>query len=99
MGKVLSGNSKEILGTLKVLYFETLYFANQKQFLSWDISITAFHNKKLILGLYSDQTRGVYLLCLLLEAIQPLGWRLVSSADISSKNLDANERGYSLVST
>ena len=49
------------------------------------------------LGLYSDQTRGVYLLCLLLEAIQPLGWKLVSSADISSKNLDANERGYSLV--
>ena len=51
-----------------------------------------------ILGLYSDQTRGVYLLCLLLGAIQPLGWRLVSSADISSKNLDSNERGYSLVS-
>ena len=31
-------------------------------------------------GLYADHTRGVYLLCLLLEAIQPLGWRLVSSA-------------------
>ena len=31
-------------------------------------------------GLYADNTRGVYLLCLLLEAIQPLGWRLVSSA-------------------
>ena len=40
----------------------------------------------------------MYLLCLLLGAIQPLGWRLVSSADISSKNLDSNERGYSLVS-
>lgn len=48
-------------------------------------------------GLYSDQTRGVYLLCLLLEVIQPLGWRLVSSTDVSSKNLDPNERGYSLV--
>ena len=48
-------------------------------------------------GLYSDHTRGVYLLCLILEAIQPLGWKLVSSADISAKNLDANERGYSLV--
>ena len=35
-------------------------------------------------GLYADHTRGVYLLCLLLEAIQPLGWRLVSSA---GKNL------------
>ena len=31
-------------------------------------------------GLYADHTRGIYLLCLLLEAIQPLGWRLVSSA-------------------
>lgn len=70
-------------------------------------------------GLYADHTRGIYLLCLLLEAIQPLGWRLVSSAgekiqkiifqfftphyhdifftDISSKNLDANERGYALI--
>ena len=48
-------------------------------------------------GLYSDQTRGVYLLCLLLDVIQPLGWRLVSSADISAKNLDANDRGYALV--
>ncbi len=48
-------------------------------------------------GLYSDHTRGVYLLCLILEAIQPLGWKLVSSADISAKNLDANERGYALV--
>ena len=47
-------------------------------------------------GLYSDQTRGIYLLCLLLEVIQPLGWRLLSSADIASKNLDANERGYSM---
>ena len=28
-------------------------------------------------GLYSDHTRGVYLLCLILEAIQPLGWKLV----------------------
>jgi hypothetical protein len=48
-------------------------------------------------GLYSDHTRGVFLLCLILEAIQPLGWKLVSSADISAKNLDANERGYALV--
>ena len=48
-------------------------------------------------GLYSDQTRGVYLLCLLLEVVQPLGWRLVSSADVSAKNLDSNERGYALV--
>ena len=48
-------------------------------------------------GLYWDQTRGVYLLCLLLDVIQPLGWRLVSSADISAKNLDANDRGYALV--
>ena len=48
-------------------------------------------------GLYSDHTRGVYLLCLVLEAILPLGWVLVSSGDISSKNLDANERGYSLI--
>ena len=31
------------------------------------------------------------------QVIQPLGWRLVSSADISSKNLDANERGYALM--
>ncbi len=48
-------------------------------------------------GLYSDQTRGVYLLCLLLDVIVPLGWRLVSSADVASKNLDGNERGYALV--
>ena len=36
-------------------------------------------------GLYADHTRGVYLLCLLLEAIQPLGWRLVSSAGRHAK--------------
>jgi len=48
-------------------------------------------------GLYSDQTRGIHLLCLLLGVIQPLGWRLVASADVSSKNLDSNERGYALV--
>jgi hypothetical protein len=48
-------------------------------------------------GLYSDQTRGIHLLCLLLGVIQPLGWRLVASADVSSKNLDNNERGYALV--
>uniref|UniRef100_A0A0K2TQJ9 Uncharacterized protein n=1 Tax=Lepeophtheirus salmonis TaxID=72036 RepID=A0A0K2TQJ9_LEPSM len=48
-------------------------------------------------GLYLDQTRCVYLLCLLLESIQPLGWRLIASADVSSKNIDSNDRGYSLV--
>ena len=98
MGKALNGNLKEILGTRKVFFFQHCFESDRNTL------ILGIHNHvKLInilqisLGLYSDQTRGVYLLCLLLEAIQPLGWKLVSSADISSKNLDANERGYSLV--
>ena len=73
-------------------FYRVLLYESMKM-----LKTTVFYQKSFILGLYSDQTRGVYLLCLLLEAIQPLGWRLVSSADISSKNLDANERGYSLV--
>lgn len=72
-------------------------------------------------GLYSDHTRGIYLLCRVLDGIRPLGWKLVglyclknfsrfiliffsiyissqvSSADISSKNVDGNERGNALV--
>ena len=82
-----------------IIFTNFIFCKSERLLNSKDTSITTFHNEHLILGLYSDQTRGVYLLCLLLEAIQPLGWRLVSSADISSKNLDANERGYSLVST
>jgi len=38
-------------------------------------------------GLYSDHTRGIYLLCLILEAIQPLGWKLVIISFSSSGSL------------
>jgi len=43
-------------------------------------------------GLYSDNTRGIYLLCLILQAIAPLGWRVTASMDVASKNLDSNDR-------
>merc|ERR1719458_783047 len=43
-------------------------------------------------GLYSDSTRGIYLLCLILQAIAPLGWRVTASMDVAAKNLDNNDR-------
>eukprot|EP00090_Calanus_glacialis_P047499 TRINITY_DN9901_c0_g1_i1.p1 TRINITY_DN9901_c0_g1~~TRINITY_DN9901_c0_g1_i1.p1 ORF type:complete len:1078 (+),score=157.12 TRINITY_DN9901_c0_g1_i1:452-3685(+) len=43
-------------------------------------------------GLYSDSTRGIYLLCLILQAITPLGWRVAASMDVAAKNLDSNDR-------